>query len=197
MRIYGAFSGDCGFILKSSEKTFSFSLLQFLASEDFVDWLGLLKYSKDFQNFFILEIMFSVNKLEPDWFKWRPLRLKYLPVMFLWSRISIFKFIRWLVNCFTVSAALLLSDLSVDIEIVIFASSNVSWMNDFNWSNVFEISLDANLTALLVPAWIIKYFGCFWMIGSAWCHKSSTVAPGKLSNLNWLIIWKIPFYYTL
>ena len=60
------FSGDCGFILKSSEKPLSFSLLQFLASEDFVDRLGLLKCSKDFQNFRNLEIMFLVNKLEPD-----------------------------------------------------------------------------------------------------------------------------------
>ena len=60
------FSGDCDFILKSSEKPFSFSLLQFLASEDFVDRLGLLKCSKDFQNFRNLEIMFLVNKLEPD-----------------------------------------------------------------------------------------------------------------------------------
>ena len=60
------FSGDCGFILKSSEKPFSFSLLQFLASEGFVDQLGLLKYSKDFQNFSSLEIISLVNILEPD-----------------------------------------------------------------------------------------------------------------------------------
>ena len=61
-----AFSGDCGFILKSLEKTLSFSLLQFLASEDFVDQLSLLKRSKDFQNFRNIEIMFFVNKLEPN-----------------------------------------------------------------------------------------------------------------------------------
>ena len=60
------FSGDCGFILKPSEKPFSFSLLQFLASEDFVDRLDLLKCFKDFQNFQNLEIIFLVNKLEPD-----------------------------------------------------------------------------------------------------------------------------------
>ena len=59
-------SGDCGFILKPSEKPFSFSLLQFLASEDFVDRLDLLKCFKDFQNFQNLEIIFLVNKLEPD-----------------------------------------------------------------------------------------------------------------------------------
>ena len=71
-------------------KTFSFSLLQFVASEDFVDELGLLKCSKDFQNFRNLAVMLLVNKLEPDWFKRRPLWLKCLPVMFLLSRILIF-----------------------------------------------------------------------------------------------------------
>ena len=40
------FLGDCDFLLKSSEKTFSFSLLQFLTFEDFVDRLGLLKSAK-------------------------------------------------------------------------------------------------------------------------------------------------------
>ena len=115
------FSGDCGFILKSSEKPFSFSLLQFLASEGFVDRLGLLKYSKDFQNFSSLEIISLVNILEPDWFKLRPFRLRCLPVMFLLSRTSVFKFIRWLVNCLTV-AVFPLSDLSVSVEIVISAS---------------------------------------------------------------------------
>ena len=60
------FSGDCGFNLKPSEKPFSFSLLQFLASEDFVDRLGLLKCSEDFQNFRNLEIIFLVVKLEAD-----------------------------------------------------------------------------------------------------------------------------------
>ena len=59
------FSGDCGFVLKSSEKTFSFSWLQFLASKDFVDRSGLPKCSRDFQNLRNLE-MFFVNKLEPD-----------------------------------------------------------------------------------------------------------------------------------
>ena len=59
------FPGDCGFILKSSDKFF-FSLLQFLASRDFVDGLGLLKCSKDFHNSRNLEIMFLVSKLEPD-----------------------------------------------------------------------------------------------------------------------------------
>ena len=60
------FSGDCGFILKSSEKTFFFSFLQFLASEDFVDRLGLLKCSKDLQNFRNLEKIFLVKKFETD-----------------------------------------------------------------------------------------------------------------------------------
>ena len=46
--------------------------------------------------------------------------------MSLLSRILIFKFIRWLVNCHTVSAALLSSDLSVIAEIVIFASDKFS-----------------------------------------------------------------------
>ena len=69
------FSGDCGFILKSSEKPFSFSLLQFLASEGFVDRLVSLNWSKDFQNFRILEIIFLVNKLEQDWFKKNPFNL--------------------------------------------------------------------------------------------------------------------------
>ena len=129
-------------------------------------------------------MIYLVNKLKPDWFKWRPLRLKCLPVMFLLSRASIFKFTRWLVNCLTVSAALPLSDLSVGVEIVIFASCNFSWMKDFNWSNLFKISLDVNLIASLVPASIIKYFGCFRIIGSAWCRKSSTVAPGNFLTLN-------------
>ena len=52
-------SGDFGFILKSSEKTCSFSLLQFLASEVFVDRLGLAKCSKDLQNFGNLEMFFG------------------------------------------------------------------------------------------------------------------------------------------
>ena len=60
------FSDGYGFILKSTEKTISFSLLQFLASKHFVDLLGLLKCSKDFQNLRNLEIMFLVNKLESD-----------------------------------------------------------------------------------------------------------------------------------
>ena len=46
--------------------------------------------------------------------------------MFLLSRTSIFKFIRWLVNCLTVSAALPLSDLIVGVEIAISASDNFS-----------------------------------------------------------------------
>ena len=56
-------------------------------------------------------------------------------------------------------------------------------MKDFNWSNLFIISLDVNLTASLVPAWVMKYFGYFQMIGSAWCHKSSAVAPGNFLTL--------------
>ena len=100
------FSGDCDSMLKFSEKTFSFSLLKFLASQDFVDRLG-------FQNFRNLEIMFLVSKFEPDWFKCKPLRPKCLLVIFLLSRVSIFKFSRWLVNCLTVSAALPLSDLKI------------------------------------------------------------------------------------
>ena len=87
------FSGGCDFMLKSSQKTFSFSLFQFLASEDFVDRLRLLKCSKDFQNFGNSKIMFLVRKLEPYLFKWRLFRLKCLPVMSLLSRISSFKFI--------------------------------------------------------------------------------------------------------
>ena len=63
-RIYETLLGDRSLILKSSQETFSFSFLQFLASEDFVDRLGLLTCSKDFQNFRNLE-MFLV-KLEPD-----------------------------------------------------------------------------------------------------------------------------------
>ena len=125
------FLGDCSFILKSSEKPFSFSFLQFLASDGFLDWLGLLKCSKDFQNFRNLEIIFLVNKVEPDWFKWRPLRLKCLPVTFLLSRTSIFKFTRWLVPFLTASAALPLSDLSVGVETVISASGNFSWKKKF------------------------------------------------------------------
>ena len=49
-----------------------------------------------------------------------------LPVIFLFSRISIFKFIKFLVNSVTVSAALPLSDLSVGVEIVISASGGFS-----------------------------------------------------------------------
>ena len=127
---------------------------------------GLLKGSKDFRNFRKLEIMFLLNKLKPHRFKWRPLWLECLPVMFLLSTISILKFIRWLVNCPTISAALPLSDLSVGAEIVISALCNFAWMKDFNWSNLFKISLDVNLRASLVPAWIIKDFGCFQMIDS-------------------------------
>ena len=129
--------------------------------------------------------MFLVNKLEPGWFKWRLLWLKCLPVMFLLSIISIFKFIRWLVNCLTFNAALQLPELSLGVETVISASGNFSWMKDFNWSNLFKVSLDVNLTASIVPAWIIKDFGCFQMIGSAWCHKSSTVASGNFLTLTY------------
>ena len=57
-----AIADDCDFMLKSSEKTFSISLLQFLASED----LGLPQSSNVFHHFGNLEIMFSVSKLEPD-----------------------------------------------------------------------------------------------------------------------------------
>ena len=76
-----------------------------------------------------------------------------------------------------------LSNLSVGVEIVISASGNFSWMKEFNWSNLFVISLDVDLTASLVPPWIIKYFGCYHMIGSAWCRKSSTVAQGNFLTL--------------
>ena len=79
------YSGDCGFILNSSGKTFYFSLLQFLVSEDFVFRLGLLKCFKDFQKFRSLE-MILVNRLEPDIFKWRTL----LTLMFT-SYVSIIK----------------------------------------------------------------------------------------------------------
>ena len=74
------FSGDFGFILKSSKKKFSFLLkkfssLQFLTYGDFVGLLGLLKSSKDFENYDNLE-MFLINEWEPDWLKWKPLQLK-------------------------------------------------------------------------------------------------------------------------
>ena len=72
------FTGDFGFILKSSEKKLSFSLLQFLASEDFVNRLGLLKCSKHFQNYRNSDMFF-----EPDWLKLWTLWLKCLPVLFL------------------------------------------------------------------------------------------------------------------
>ena len=52
------------------------------------------------------------------------LRLKCLLVMFLLSKILIYKFIKWLVNCLTVSATLPLSDLSIGVEIVNSASGN-------------------------------------------------------------------------
>ena len=60
------FSGDFGFILKSSKKKFSFLLkkfssLQFLTYGDFVGLLGLLKSSKDFENYDNLE-MFLINE---------------------------------------------------------------------------------------------------------------------------------------
>ena len=131
--------GDCDFMLKSTEKVFSFLLFQFLTSENFVDWLGLIKCFKDFQNVRNLEIMFFVCKLEPNWFKWRRLQFKCLIVMFLLSRISVFKYIRWLVNCLTVSATLPLSDFSVGAEIIISASGKFSWIKYFNWGNLFKI----------------------------------------------------------
>ena len=106
------------------ENFFFFSYLQFLASEDFVDRLGLLKCSKDLQNFRNLEKMFLVKKFETDWFKWKPFWLKCLPVRFLLPRISTFKFFRWLVNCLTVSTALPLSGLSICIAVVISVSGN-------------------------------------------------------------------------
>ena len=56
-------------------------------------------------------------------------------------------------------------------------------MKDFNWSNLFKISLDVNLTVSLVLAWIIKCFAYFRMIGSAWCRKLSTAAPGNFLTL--------------
>ena len=51
-------------------------------------------------------------------------------------------------------------------------------MKDFNYSDLFKISLDAKLIASLVPAGIIKDFGCFQMICCAWCRNSE-----KLSKL--------------
>ena len=44
--------------------------------------------------------------------------------MFLLSKILIYKFIKWLGNCLTVSATLPLSDLSVGVEIVNSTSGN-------------------------------------------------------------------------
>ena len=72
-----AIADDCDFMLKSSEKTFSISLLQFLASED----LGLPQSSNVFHHFGNLEIMFSVSKLEPDLNR-DPIRFKCLLFMF-------------------------------------------------------------------------------------------------------------------
>ena len=46
--------------------------------------------------------------------------------MFLLTRISIFEFIRWLVNCLAASAALPLSDLSVGVENVFSTAGNLS-----------------------------------------------------------------------
>ena len=124
-----------------------------------------------------------VCKLEPQWFTLRPLRFKCLPAMFLLSRILIVKFIRWLVNCLTVSTALPFSDLSVGLEILNSVSGEFSWMKDYNWNNLFKLSLDVNLTVSLIPGWIIKYFDCFQMTGSAWCCKMWKLTWGNFITL--------------
>ena len=138
-RIYGNPFRWLWFHVEIHRESFFVFIIPILASENFVDWLGLIKCFKDFQNVRNLEIMFFVCKLEPNWFKWRRLQFKCLIVMFLLSRISVFKYIRWLVNCLTVSATLPLSDFSVGAEIIISASGKFSWIKYFNWGNLFKI----------------------------------------------------------
>ena len=147
MRIYGNLSRWLWLHFEVLRQIFFSSLLQFLASRDFVDGLGLLKCSKDFHNSRNLEIMFLVSKLEPDWFKWRPIRLECLLFMFPLSGLTIFKFIRWSVNSLSVSATLPLAGISVGVEIVTSAYGNFSWIKDFKWSNWSQMFIDVNLTA--------------------------------------------------
>ena len=66
--------------------------------------------------------------------------------------ISIHKFISKFINRFTFSVVSPLPDLSVGVEIVISASGDFALINYFSWMNLFKISLDVNLTALLALA---------------------------------------------
>ena len=102
----------------------------------------ILAYLSFFQNFLIRPKKFIAKRHEPDSFKYKPVRLKCLLMIFLLSTMSIFNCSRWLINWFTVSVAFSLSERNVGVEINTLQSGNFSCINDLKFRSLFNISLD-------------------------------------------------------
>ena len=127
-------------------------------------------------------VKFFANGVVLEKFEWSPLIPVCRLVIFVLSTVSIFNGRRWFVSWLTVNPALTSSDLTVGVEIIALQSGTCSLKNSViiklsNWS---KISLEANLLASFVPAWIIKWLGFFLIIVMWFCRISSTFAPGKL-----------------
>ena len=140
-------------------------LLETLAGDSF-------KCSKDHQNFHNLWIIFFARRVEPALFKWRPLRLRCLLVMFLLSSISMFKSNMWSHRFLTVSAALPLSDLTVGVENVTSVSGKVSLIRVFSFRSLSKISLDVERVSsfCLCRQWCVSAFCEGLDVHNNWGH---------------------------
>ena len=144
---------------------------------------------------------FYANWVVPEKFKWGPLIPMFWLIIFVLPAISVFNWRRWFVSWLTVNPAFSSSDLTLGVEIVTLQCGTCSLtIFFFKFSNWIKISLDMNLLASVVPAWVVKWLGFFLNIGIRLCHISSTLAPGKfrtfttwffLCNLSWKTLFII------
>ena len=114
-------------------------------------------YFSFFQNFLIRSKKFIAKRRDPNSFKCKQFRLKCLLMMLLLSTMSIFNCSRWLVNWFTISVAVPLSERSVGVEINTLQSGIFSCISDLKFRSFFKISLNVEWYAAFVPAWTMMW----------------------------------------
>ena len=77
---------------------------------------------------------------------------------------------RWFVSWLIFNPTLPSSDFTVGVEIITLQAGTCSLTNLFKFSNWSEISLEVNLLASFVPAWIIKWLDFFLI--NAWGYAA-------------------------
>ena len=124
------------------------------------------------------------KRRDPDSFKCKPFRLKYLQMIFLLSTMSI------VADGWSVVVDGLLIDLPwalpfhyLNAALFTLQSGNFSCISDLKFRSFFDISLDVEWYASFVPAWTIMWLSFSWCSGMIWWFESSTVAPGKFLTL--------------